>query len=115
MWGRATGRGKPSTGWRHGDATGFVQEAGIRPGDRLVMDEGLRWQIRTTMAFAVLDGRIWTRDLAENQAPPPQADVAVLPLSDEQAPATDSWRSAPPGWHVDRDVRGQRYVVWRRG
>ncbi|MFD7554054.1 MULTISPECIES: phospholipid carrier-dependent glycosyltransferase [unclassified Streptomyces] len=99
------------------DGTGFIEKAGIRPGDRLVMDDDVRWEIRMTASYLVLDGRVWTRFLLKNDAPPADANVAVLALYDKKAPATDSWRGAPAGWHVDRDVRQGKneYVVWRRG
>ncbi|MEU9237263.1 hypothetical protein [Streptomyces subrutilus] len=77
-------------------AAGFIEAAGIRPGDRMVMDDGLVWEIRATMTFMVLDGRAWSRPLNKNAPVPAQADVAVLPLTDAQAPATDSWRTARP-------------------
>lgn len=107
---------RPWAQGRYGDGTGFVEEAGIRPGDRLVMDQDFRWETRMTLAYEVLDGRVWTRALrGKNEPPPAGADVAVLPFPDATAPATDSWRSAPPDWHVDRDVRARQYVIWRRG
>ncbi|MGP3683414.1 phospholipid carrier-dependent glycosyltransferase [Streptomyces sp. IBSNAI002] len=106
---------KPWSDWRRGYTTGFVQEAGIRPGDRLVMDDGFQWETRTSMAFMVLDGQVWTRALNKNAPAPAEANVAALPLSDENAPAGDSWPDAPSGWHVDRDVRKSHYVIWRRG
>ncbi|MFE3553352.1 hypothetical protein ACFXKW_00485 [Streptomyces sp. NPDC059193] len=105
---------EPRTKGTQGIASGFIESAGIRPGDRLVMDDGLVWEIRATMTFMVLDGRVWTRALNKNATPPAQANVAVFPLSDTKAPATDSWRKAPPGWHVDRDVREHQFVIWRR-
>ncbi|MGR4884226.1 hypothetical protein ACIPUC_33110 [Streptomyces sp. LARHCF249] len=106
---------KPRTSGTQWIASGFIEAAGIRPGDRMVMDDGLVWEIRATMTFMVLDGRVWSRALNKNEAVPAQANVAALPLSDESALATDSWRDAPPGWHVDRDVRERHYVIWRRG
>lgn len=105
---------KPFTQGRYGDATGFIEDAGIRPGDRLVMDGDVHWKIRATMAYEVLDGRVWTRSLIEDQSPPAEADVALLALTDPQAATTESWRNAPAGWHVDRDVRERQYVIWRR-
>ncbi|MEU6755876.1 hypothetical protein [Streptomyces sp. NPDC046685] len=105
---------KPNAAWRYGDGTGFIEKAGIRPGDRLVMDKGFRWEIRMTMAYQVLDGRIWTRSLIKNDAPPTEANVAVLALFEEKAEAKDSWRNAPAGWHVDRHVPEDHYVIWRR-
>ncbi|MGW6704875.1 hypothetical protein ACWGDE_08285 [Streptomyces sp. NPDC054956] len=117
-WGTATITDhvtKPWTKGRYSDGTGFIEDAGIRPGDRLVMDKGAKWEIRTTLAFEVLDGRVWTRALLTKDAPPADADVALLPLHDKTAPAADSWRNAPAGWHVDRDVRKDEYVIWRRG
>ncbi|MFB7056021.1 hypothetical protein ACFCXT_23225 [Streptomyces vinaceus] len=105
---------KPWISWRHGDATGFLQAAGIRPGDRLVMDSGLRWETRMAMSFEVLDGRVWTRELAKYAPPPAGATVAVLPLGNK-SPGEDSWPAAPPGWHLDRDVKAYGYVVWRNG
>ncbi|MFE2326395.1 phospholipid carrier-dependent glycosyltransferase [Streptomyces sp. NPDC059385] len=99
------------------DGTGFIEKAGIRPGDRLVMDDDVRWEIRMTTSYMVLDGRVWTRFLLTKDAPPAEANVAVLALYDKKAPATASWPGAPAGWHVDRDVRQGKneYVVWRRG
>ncbi|MEY2230620.1 MULTISPECIES: hypothetical protein [Streptomyces] len=41
--------------------------------------------------------------------------MAVLALKDKKADATESWRNAPAGRHVDRDVREHEYVIWRRG
>ncbi|MGR4880575.1 hypothetical protein ACIPUC_14235 [Streptomyces sp. LARHCF249] len=106
---------KPRTSGTYGVATGFVREVGILPGDRMVMDDGLLWEIRATMTFMVLDGRVWSRALNKNEAAPAEANVAALPLLDEKAPPSDSWRDAPPGWYVDRDVRERQYVIWRRG
>ncbi|GGZ53269.1 hypothetical protein GCM10010371_11000 [Streptomyces subrutilus] len=106
---------EPWTEERYGDGTGLIKEAGIRPGDRLVMDRDLRWEGRTTLAYTVLDGRVWTRALIKDEQPPAEANVAVLALFDDNAPATASWPKAPAGWHVDRDVRQRDYVVWRRG
>ncbi|MGW7107214.1 hypothetical protein ACWGHU_13745 [Streptomyces xanthophaeus] len=106
---------KPFAQARHGEATGFIEAAGIRPGDRLVMDADFSWKIRAAMSYAVLDGRVWSRELVGGQTPPAGATVALLALPDREAPATDSWRNAPAGWHVDRDVRDQQYVIWRRG
>ncbi|MEV6682274.1 hypothetical protein AB0N09_36250 [Streptomyces erythrochromogenes] len=105
---------KPWISWRSGDATGFLQAAGIRRGDRLVMDAGLRWETRMAMSFEVLDGRVWTRELVKGQAAPEGATVAVLPFAGK-GPAQDSWPAAAPGWHLDRDVRANGYVVWRSG
>lgn len=45
---------KPRTRGTQRIATGFVQEAGIQPGDRMVMDDGLVWEIRATLTFMVL-------------------------------------------------------------
>ncbi|MFK0254131.1 hypothetical protein [Streptomyces sp. NPDC090445] len=106
---------KPFTAGRYYDASGFVKEAGIRPGDRLVMDKDFRWEPQVTMSFQVLDGRVWTRYLIKNETPPAEANVAVLALFDRKAPATDSWRNAPAGWYVDRHIGKREYVVWRRG
>ncbi|OEJ30416.1 hypothetical protein [Streptomyces subrutilus] len=105
---------EPRTKGTQGIAAGFIEAAGIRPGDRMVMDDGLVWEIRATMTFMVLDGRVWSRALNKNAPVPAEADVAVFALADQQAPATDSWRNAPAGWHVDRDVREHQFVVWRR-
>lgn len=106
---------KPWAAKRYLDGTGFIKKAGIRPGDRLVLDKDSRWETQVTMAFQVLDGRIWTRSLIKNDTPPADANVALLALYDEKAPATDSWRNAPAGWHIDRHVRKDHYVIWRRG
>ncbi|MCX4958714.1 phospholipid carrier-dependent glycosyltransferase [Streptomyces virginiae] len=100
---------------RVNDGTGFIEKAGIRPGDRLVMDDDVRWEIRTTTSYLVLDGRVWTRFLNKDDSPPADANVAVLALKDKKAGATESWRNAPAGWRVDRDVREHEYVIWRRG
>ncbi|MFB6824584.1 hypothetical protein ACFCXA_23740 [Streptomyces virginiae] len=97
------------------DGTGFIEKAGIRPGDRLVMDDEVRWEIRTTTSYLVLDGRVWTRFLNKDDTPPADANVAVLALKDKKADATASWHNPPAGWHVDRDVREHEYVIWRRG
>ncbi|MFE5540697.1 hypothetical protein ACFQ78_33850 [Streptomyces sp. NPDC056519] len=105
---------KPWISWRYDHATGFLKMAGIRPGDRLVMDGGLQWEVRMAMSFEVLDGRVWTRNLAKDQAPPAGATVAVLPFGNK-GPAQDSWPGAPSNWHVDRDLRASGYVVWRTG
>ncbi|MCX4691577.1 hypothetical protein [Streptomyces sp. NBC_01408] len=105
---------KPNTEWRYEDGTGFIERAGIRPGDRLVMDIGFRWETRASATSQILDGRVWTRFLIKGETPPPEADVAALALRDASAPATDSWPDAPAGWHVDREVRERQYVIWRR-
>ncbi|MFJ5922097.1 hypothetical protein ACIQF6_05720 [Kitasatospora sp. NPDC092948] len=107
---------RPNTSWRYGDATGFIEEAGIRPGDKVVMDFGFRWERRMTMAYSVLDGRVWTRELIDGEAPPAEANVAVVALwaSENPAPAEESWQKAPAGWHVDRGVMKDGFVVWRR-
>ncbi|MEU9145037.1 hypothetical protein [Streptomyces sp. NPDC048349] len=106
---------KPRTKGTQRLAAGFLTEAGIRPGDRIVMDDGLLWEIRATLTFTVLDGRVWSRALNKNETVPAEANIAALPLPDEKAPAADSWPDAPPGWHVDRDVREHLCVIWRRG
>ncbi|MFE5810958.1 phospholipid carrier-dependent glycosyltransferase [Streptomyces sp. NPDC056491] len=106
---------EPYAKGRVSDGTGFIEKAGIRPGDQLVMDEDVRWEVRMTMAYQVLDGRVWTRSLIKNDAPPAEANVAVVALFAENAAAADSWRNAPAGWHVDRHVREDKYVIWRRG
>ncbi|MFD7260675.1 ArnT family glycosyltransferase [Streptomyces sp. NPDC059874] len=101
--------------WSYSDATGFLKQAGLRPDDRLVMDESFRWQTRVTMNYELLEGRVWTRALNGNEAPPAEANVAALAL-DPKAQATDSWRNPPAGWHIDRVVRvqGEGGVIWRR-
>ncbi|MFC9296276.1 hypothetical protein ACFTWH_13880 [Streptomyces sp. NPDC057011] len=104
----------PNMKWRYNDATGFFDKAGLRPGDRLVMDRAFRWETRVTLGYSVLDGRVWTRALIVNETPPAEANVAVLAILDEKAPAADSWKRVPAGWHVDREVREDHYVIWRR-
>ncbi|MGW6979567.1 hypothetical protein ACWGE1_08980 [Streptomyces sp. NPDC054932] len=106
---------EPATERRRGDGSGFIEGAGIRPGDRLVMDKDIRWELRMTMAYQVLDGRVWTRALVTKDAPPPEANVAVVALFDKKAGLPGSWRTAPAGWHVDRLVEDGQYVIWRRG
>lgn len=106
---------EPGTRWRHSDGTGFFEKSGIRPDEELVMDRAFRWETRVTLAFEMIEGRVWTRSLIKNDAPPPEADVAVLHLFDPKDAAADSWRNAPAGWHIDREVREHQYVVWRRG
>ncbi|MCX5273141.1 hypothetical protein [Streptomyces virginiae] len=100
---------------RVNDGTGFIEKAGIRPGDRLVMDDDFRWEIRTTTSHLVLDGRVWTRFLNKDDTPPADVNVAVLALKDKKADATESRHNPPAGRHVDRDVREHEYVIWRRG
>ncbi|MFD9408534.1 ArnT family glycosyltransferase [Streptomyces sp. NPDC059989] len=104
----------PNTSWRYRDGTGFLDKAGLRPGDRLVMDRAFRWETRVTLGYELLDGRTWTRALIEDETPPDEANVAVFALFDDAAPPTDSWRRAPAGWHVDRHVPEDDYVIWRR-
>ncbi|MFI7354540.1 ArnT family glycosyltransferase [Streptomyces avidinii] len=107
---------KPAVADRLGDGSGFIKAAGIRPGDRLVLDEYVRWELRTTTAYMVIDGRVWTRPMIMKDAPPPPgANVAVLNRTDKKAGLADSWRNAPADWHVDRLVEDGQYVIWRRG
>lgn len=105
----------PNMKWRYNDATGFLDRSGLRPGDRLVMDRAFRWETRVTLGYQVIDGRVWTRSLINNEPVPAEANVAVLALLDPQATAADSWKNAPAGWHIDREVREHQYVIWRRG
>ncbi|MFG2482026.1 hypothetical protein ACGFSI_04615 [Streptomyces virginiae] len=74
------------------------------------MDSEVRWEIRTTASYLVLDGRVWTRFLTKSDTPPADADVAGLALKDKTADATESRLNAPAGRHVDRDVRENEYV-----
>ncbi|MFJ8040887.1 hypothetical protein ACIRBX_10340 [Kitasatospora sp. NPDC096147] len=106
---------KPNTSGRYDDATGFLKTSGIKPGDRVVLDNEVRWETRTTMAYEQLDGRVWVRKLIQDDVPPAEANVAVLALYNTVEPATASWRNAPAGWYIDRDVREDNYVIWRRG
>ncbi|MEV7172162.1 hypothetical protein AB0O18_20945 [Streptomyces sp. NPDC093224] len=106
---------RPAVETRYGDGSGFIKGAGIRPGDRLVMDKDVRWELRMTTAYMVLDGRVWTRALNAKDAPPPEANVAVVTLFDKQGGLPGSWRNAPAGWRVDRFVEDGEYVIWRRG
>ncbi|WP_150258778.1 hypothetical protein [Streptomyces venezuelae] len=105
---------QPNHDWRYADGAGFLEKAGLRPGDQLVMDRAFRWETRVTLGYEVLDGRVWTRALIVNEAPPAGANVAVLALVDDSAPPTDSWRRVPAGWHVDRHVPEYDFVIWRR-
>ncbi|MFI8344329.1 ArnT family glycosyltransferase [Streptomyces sp. NPDC085639] len=104
----------PSMKSRYSDATGFIEKSGLRPGDRLVMDRAFRWETRVTLGYEVIDGRTWTRSLIKGEAVPAGANVAVLNRFDEKSPAADSWPGVPAGWHIDRDVREDNYVIWRR-
>ncbi|MER5862545.1 hypothetical protein [Kitasatospora sp. NPDC002040] len=105
---------KPNTAWRYGDGTGFLKDAGIRPGDQVVMDPDFRWEIRMGLAYEVIDGRVWTRNLTKGVTPPAEANVALFGLYDPVAPPAKSWPNAPAGWHIDRNVQQNGYVVWRR-
>lgn len=105
---------RPTTAQGYRDATGFMKQARIRQGDRLVMDYGLGWRTRGTMAYMVLDGRVWTRDLAGPDAPPDGANVAAMTVRTASAPAADSWPNAPAGWHVAVVIPQRGLVIWRR-
>ncbi|MCZ4095362.1 MULTISPECIES: phospholipid carrier-dependent glycosyltransferase [Streptomyces] len=105
---------RPTAAHGYPDATGFMEQARIRPGDRLVMDLGLGWRTRFTMAYMVLDGRVWTRDLTGPDTPPDGANVAVTTVRTASAPATDSWPKAPSGWHVAVVIPQRDLVIWRR-
>ncbi|WP_329380677.1 hypothetical protein OG625_15500 [Streptomyces sp. NBC_01351] len=108
----------PNMEWSHSDTTGFIERAGLRPDDRLVMDEAFSWTTRAAMSYQLLEGRVWTRNLNVNETPPAKANVAVIGVADPKAPAAASWKNAPAGWHVDREGEGQenqKYVIWRRG
>lgn len=106
---------RPTLARGYPDATGFMNQARIRPDDRLVMDLGLGWRTRFAMTYMVLDGRVWTRDLAGPDTPPDAADVAVTTVRTPSAPAADSWPKAPAGWHVAVVIPQRNLVVWRRG
>ncbi|MBB4948709.1 hypothetical protein F4556_004244 [Kitasatospora gansuensis] len=106
---------KPNTAGRYGDATGFLEDAGIKPGDKVVMDNQVRWEIQVTLPSQQIEGRVWNRDLVRKDTPPADATVAVLALWVKGETPDKSWRNAPAGWHVDRHVAEKNYVVWRRG
>ncbi|WAL72258.1 hypothetical protein OU787_12550 [Kitasatospora sp. YST-16] len=107
---------KPNTRSRYGDATGFLKQAGIKPGEKLVMDSGFRWETQMTLAFTVLDGKVMTRDvLSGKDQVPAEATAVVVCLWDTAKPADQSWPNHPADWHVAVAHQDKGYVLWRKG
>lgn len=98
-------------------ATGFDKDAGIKPGDNLVMEWDVDWNMRMAQTYEIYPGRVWTTSLRYGDAPPAQANVALLPLPSEgpDADPAKSWPKAPAGWKVVKEDKDNNWVLWRKG
>ncbi|BAJ28980.1 MULTISPECIES: hypothetical protein [Kitasatospora] len=95
-------------------ATGFTKDAGLKPGDNLVMEWDVEWGIRMAQTYEVYPGRVWTRSLSYGDPIPEQANVALVPAAADGDPAK-SWPKAPAGWKVDKVNKLHGWVLWRKG
>ncbi|MFJ2579707.1 hypothetical protein [Kitasatospora aureofaciens] len=104
----------PHSNWRKGIATGFTENAGIRPEDSVVFGWDTDWSMRGAQAFEVYQGRVWFRD-PHTRPIPAQATVIVTAPSPEDKEPDASWPDHPADWHVDRVDRQQGWMTWRKG
>ncbi|MFI6153388.1 hypothetical protein ACIBCA_11905 [Kitasatospora sp. NPDC051170] len=98
---------------RKAGATGFTKAAGIRPGDNVVFAWDVDWNIRSTQAYEVMPGRMWSRD-PRWQEVPAETTAIVTPLPAAGMPPESYWADRPNVWYVDRVNEGGKWMVWRK-
>ena len=102
-----------STPPQQANSLGFVTASGLRPGDKVAVDNGMwaDWPAWIPQSFEV-----WWTELdffSSGSSPvPPGTTVVEVPWPAGQ-PAQASWPKAPAGWHVVAKDRLYNWVAWR--
>ena len=91
----------------------LVTAAGLKPGDRVAVDNGLSadWQSWIPQSYEV-----WWSELdffSANSAPVPAGTTVVEVPWPSGKPASASWPKAPAGWRVVAEDRLYNWVAWR--
>ena len=102
-----------STPPQQANSLDFVTAAGLRPGDKVAVDNGMQpdWPAWIPQSFEVG----WTGldfFVAGSSPAPPGTTVVEVPWPAGQ-PAQASWPEAPAGWRVVAKDRLYSWVAWR--
>ncbi|MFI9363654.1 hypothetical protein ACIG5E_21765 [Kitasatospora sp. NPDC053057] len=104
---------QPHSRFREYEAVGLAKEAGLGKGDNVVLDWDLDWGARTSLAFEVYWGRVWTSNVKHGNTPPEKATAILLTLPKDGTPQS-SWDKPLPGWHVAKYDKDRGWVLWRK-
>jgi hypothetical protein len=103
---------RASTSRQERNVTAVVAGTGLKPGEHLVVGDGVSWQIWMPQAYEVWWAQVRFFNIA-TQLPP--ADATVVELAwPAGKPAAASWRHAPAGWRIVYQDRAGGWVAWRR-
>ena len=95
------------------NVTDLVTGTGLKPGQHLVVGDGLSWETWMPQAYEVWWARLRFFDI-HYQAPPADATVVEVAWPAGE-PAAASWPQAPAGWRVVLTDRVDGWVAWRQG
>ncbi|HEY0719468.1 MAG TPA: hypothetical protein VGD68_17775 [Streptosporangiaceae bacterium] len=98
------------------NSLGLITAAGIRPGERVVLDDSMwpEWESWVPQSFEIW----WTRlDMVQgshgSQATLPVGTTVFEVAWPAGRTAPQSWPQHPPGWHVAASNREYSWVAWR--
>ena len=102
-----------STPAQEANSLALVTAAGLRPGDKVAVDNGLwtSWQTWIPQSYEV-----WWSKLtffSSGSAPVPAGTTVVEVPWPSGKPASASWPKAPAGWRVVAQNRVYSWVAWR--
>jgi hypothetical protein len=98
---------------QEGNITALVTGTGLKPGQHLVVGDGLSWETWMPQAYEVWWSQLRFFNI-HSQAPPADATVVEVAWPAGQ-PAAASWPQAPAGWRVVLTDRTGGWVAWRQG
>jgi hypothetical protein len=94
------------------NTTAMVTGTGLKPGEHLVVGDGVSWEIWMPQAYEVWWAQVRFFNI-HTQLPP--ADATVVEVAwPAGMPAAASWPHAPAGWKIVLTNRTGRWVAWRR-
>jgi hypothetical protein len=91
---------------------GFVTGSGLKPGDKVAVDNGLfpDWEAWVPQSYEVWWTQLRFFDAAST---PPPAGVTVVEVAwPSGKSAQDSWPNAPAGWYVAASDQTYGWVAW---